>query len=52
MANYADFKMSDARGEFHRSLRYHWNWKAADYLIRSHLPKAVVRKLRSIRMGD
>jgi len=51
MAHYADFRMADARGEFRRSLRYRWNWKAADYLLRSHLPKAVVRKLRRIRMG-
>jgi glycosyltransferase involved in cell wall biosynthesis len=51
MAHYADFRMSDARGEFRRSLRYRWNWKAADYLLRSRLPKAVVRRLRRMRMG-
>jgi hypothetical protein len=43
MAHYADFRMADARGEFHRSLRYRWNWKVFNYLLRSHLPKAVVR---------
>jgi GT2 family glycosyltransferase len=51
MAHYADFRMSDARGEFFSSLHYRWNWKAFNYLLRSHLPKAVVRKLRSIRMS-
>ena len=52
MAHYADFRMSDARAEFHRSLRYRWNWKVFNYLLRSHLPKAVVRKLRRMRMGN
>jgi glycosyltransferase involved in cell wall biosynthesis len=51
MAHYADFQMAYAREEFHRSLRYRWNWKVFNYLLRSHLPKAVVRKLRSIRMS-
>jgi glycosyltransferase involved in cell wall biosynthesis len=52
MAHYADFRMSEARGEFHRSLRYRWNWTVFNYLLRSHLPKAAVRKLRRMRMGD
>jgi glycosyltransferase involved in cell wall biosynthesis len=52
MAHYADFMMTGAREEFHRSLRYRWNWKAFNYLVRSHLPKAVVRKLRRLRMAS
>lgn len=52
MAHYADYKMADARGEFRRSLRYRWNWKAFNYLVRSHLPKALVRKLRALRMAS
>jgi glycosyltransferase involved in cell wall biosynthesis len=52
MAHYSGFRMSDARAEFHRSLRYRWNWKVFNYLVRSHLPKAVVRKLRRVRMGN
>jgi len=44
--------MTEARAEFQRSLRYRWNWNVFNYLLRSHLPKAVVRTLRSMRMAS
>jgi len=51
MAHYGDYRMPPARAEFRRSLRYRWNWRTFNYLLRAHLPKAVVRRLRSIRLA-
>jgi glycosyltransferase involved in cell wall biosynthesis len=52
MAHYSDLKMSGARVEFRRSLRYRWNWNAFNYLLRSYLPKGLVRRLRRMRMAS
>jgi glycosyltransferase involved in cell wall biosynthesis len=51
MSHYGEYEMAAARREFRRSLRRRWNWRAFNYLLRAHLPVAVVRRLRRLRAG-
>lgn len=51
MLHYADFRMSEARAEFRRSLKYRWKWNVFGYLARTVLPVSVVRKLRAVKIA-
>jgi len=51
MLHYGGFRMSEARREFRRSLKYRWKWDVAGYLGRTLLPVGVVRKLRAVKIA-
>ena len=51
MAHYRELRMSEARAEFRQSLAERWNAKAFNYLLRTVLPKGMVRALRRVRMS-
>jgi len=51
MLLYSDFKMREARAQFKRSLAYQWDFRTLNYIVRSLLPVALVRKLRQVRLA-
>ncbi len=51
MAHYAEFAMPEARTEFRLALARRWNWRAANYFLRTYLPVPIVRRLRRLRLA-
>jgi len=51
LQHYGEFRMAEARGEFRESLSHEWNGRAFDYMLRTYLPRCVVRGLRKVRLA-
>jgi len=50
LAHYQDFRVEAARREFLRSLQFRLNAPSLNYLVRSFLPPALIRRLRQWRL--